>query len=70
MIVIKRPRPEYVMAMENPYKEEIDALGLAKKLIDEGRTNQAILALESHLAKNETDFESWRMLGILHQEND
>lgn len=43
---------------------------LAMDFISKGRNNEAILALEAHLRKNENDSERWRVLGQILQEND
>ena len=61
---------KYNFSSENPFINENKPLELAMKLIEDGRSNDAILALESHLQKHNNDVNSWRILGRLHQEND
>lgn len=39
-------------------------------MINTGKNNEAILALEAHLKKNMEDADSWRILGKILQEND
>jgi len=60
----------YKFDKENPYENMKNPhLGYVQA-IKVGDTMKAILMLEQHLQKNETDFEGWRMLGFLLQEND
>jgi len=43
---------------------------VAKKLIAEGKIQEAILCLEAEVQKNKENAEAWRLLGVLFQEND
>jgi peroxin-5 len=54
----------------NPYRDVAFPKKLALELINQGRNNQAILALEAHLQKRPEDADTWRILGRILQEND
>ncbi len=54
----------------NPFLNEPKPLLASIDLIAQGKTSDAILAMEAHLQKNEKDAQTWRILGKLHQEND
>lgn len=60
----------YKFSNENPFINAPKPLQIALDLMAQGRTGQAILAMEAHLQKNEKDAQTWRILGRLHQEND
>ena len=63
-------RLKYTFQAQNPYQQEKDYIKLYQKFIDAGRTNEAILALEAYIQQNPKSGQHWRILGILHQEND
>ena len=61
---------EIVFAENNPFMEEKEPETRAKELIENGRIDDAILALEAEVQKNPDNASAWRLLGQLHQEND
>jgi Cytochrome c biogenesis factor len=61
---------DYKFNENNPFANEKNPLQTTLNLANQGRTREAILALESHLQKHPNDVNSWRLLGKLHQEND
>lgn len=63
-------RDKYIFSENNPYLDVAMPLPLAMEFISKGKNNDAILALEAHLRKNENDSERWRVLGQILQEND
>lgn len=63
-------RTEYIFEKNNPYLDVALPKGLALDLINSGKNNEAVLALEAHLQKNMEDGETWRILGRILQEND
>ena len=63
-------RDKYIWSDPNPYTDVALPLPLAMEFINKGNNNEAILALEAHLQKNENDSERWRLLGRILQEND
>ena len=48
-------KSEYMFNPENPFKEVAFPKKLALELINQGKNNEAILALEAHLQKNIED---------------
>jgi len=61
---------KYNFQKDNPFANENKPLETSMRMIQDGRANDAILALEAHLQKHPDDVNSWRILGRLHQEND
>ena len=58
-------------AKENKYtKSDVYRLELAKKLIEDNKSQEAILCLEAEVQENKENSEAWRILGQLYQEND
>ena len=55
---------------ENPYLETPDGLGLAQRLLAEGKLQAAILALEAEVMKHPNSSEGWRLLGECHADNE
>jgi len=60
---------------ENPYLtdkkyENTDLIELAKKLISEAKSQEALVVLEAECQKNEDNSEAWVLLGKIHSEND
>lgn len=45
-------RTEYIFEKNNPYLDVALPKGLALDLINSGKNNEAVLALEAHLQKN------------------
>lgn len=60
----------YTFNPANPFLNVAKPLLVSVDLIAQGKTSEAILAMEAHLQKNQTDAQTWRILGKLHQEND
>lgn len=61
---------KYAFNNSNPHANHANPhLGFVES-VSKGDTPNAILFLEAHLQKNETDSDAWRMLGIQLQEND
>lgn len=60
----------YTFNTANPFLNMPKPLVASVDLIAQGKTSEAILAMEAHLQKNEKDAQTWRILGKLHQEND
>ena len=48
-------RSEYIFDNNNPYLDVALPKGLALDLINQGKNNEAVLALEAHLQKNMED---------------
>jgi hypothetical protein len=48
-------RSEYIFDKNNPYLDVALPKGLALDLINQGKNNEAVLALEAHLQKNMED---------------
>jgi len=63
-------KQNYAFDKENPYKNELNPHRGYIEAISKGNTNKAILMLEEHLQRHETDANGWRLLGFLLQEND
>ena len=68
-------KPETIFESENLYMtgkeyEKIDLVELAKKLLSEGKSQEAKLVLEAEAQKNGDNTEAWTMLGRIHSEND
>lgn len=63
-------KKNYAFNQENEYLKSNQPQRLFLDLIKQGRTGEAIKALEAHLQKNPTDHNGWVMLGGLLQEND
>lgn len=64
------PQPKVIVFQDvNQYKEETfkeqNLLEVAKKLIAEGKIQEAILCLEAEVQKNKENAEAWRLLGVL-----
>ncbi len=58
-------------AKENEYLgSQINRLEHAKNLIEENKSQEAILCLEAEVQENRENSEAWRILGQLYQEND
>ncbi len=66
----REARKKYEFKKDNPYKSLENLLELAKKLIAEERSQDAIMVLEAEVQKNPASSEGWRLLGQLHAEND
>lgn len=45
-------------------------MALAKQLVEEGRTQEAIVVLQAECQKQPDNAEAWRVMGTLYQEND
>jgi cytochrome c-type biogenesis protein CcmH/NrfG len=60
-------RDKYIWSENNPYQDVAMPLPLAMDFINKGRNNEAIMALEAHLQKNQDDSERWRVLGRVLQ---
>ena len=60
----------YKFDEKNPYENDPKSLENASLSLNEGRTKNAILALEAHLKNHPEDGNSWRILGKLHMDND
>ena len=60
----------YHFNVANPFLNVEKPLLVSLDLISQGKTSDAILAMEAHLQKKEKDAQTWRILGRLHQEND
>lgn len=58
---------KYVFATNNQYSAVESPLDLAYELMNKGKNNEAILALEAALQKNQKDAQNWRLLGKLLQ---
>lgn len=68
-VELKKP-DTFTFAEVNPYMEQSENLKLAKQLVEEGKTQEAILCLEAEVQKNHENAEAWRLMGQLFQEND
>lgn len=69
-LVYKDVSDVYTFSNQNPFMEVAKPLVASVDLIAQGKTREAILAMEAHLQRNEKDAQTWRILGKLHQEND
>ena len=69
-LVYKDVTDVYNFNQANPFLNVAKPLLASVDLIAQGKTSEAILAMEAHLQKNEKDAQTWRILGRLHQEND
>lgn len=69
-LVYKDVSDVYTFSNQNPFMEVAKPLVASVDLIAQGKTREAILAMEAHLQRNEKDAQTWRILGRLHQEND
>lgn len=65
-----RAAGEYVMAENNPFLGDPNALARGKELFRQGVLSEAALALEAAAQADPTDAEAWRLLGTVHAEND
>jgi hypothetical protein len=63
-------KSNYGFSKQNPYANHANPHIGYLDAITKGDTPTAILMLEVHLQKHETDSQGWRLLGILLQEND
>ena len=68
-------KAETIFETDNPYLNEkeyetIDLVELAKKLLSEGKSQEAKLVLEAESQRNGDNTEAWTMLGRIHSEND
>eukprot|EP01016_Furgasonia_blochmanni_P050659 TRINITY_DN785_c0_g8_i1.p1 TRINITY_DN785_c0_g8~~TRINITY_DN785_c0_g8_i1.p1 ORF type:complete len:741 (-),score=247.46 TRINITY_DN785_c0_g8_i1:79-1968(-) len=61
---------KYNFANDNPYMGQDHNIQTGLQLLEKGKINDAIMALEAHLQQNDKDPVTWRILGKLHQEND
>jgi peroxin-5 len=63
-------KDEYQFQTDNPYRDLMDPLAEALRLVAEGRDRDAMLCLEAEVTKNPESSEGWRMLGQLYAEMD
>lgn len=76
----KNNDPKYAFADNNPFLSQndnkvaddviVDYFSEGKKLMKEGLLNEAILAFEACVKKEEYRSEGWRFLGICHADNE
>lgn len=57
-------------AANNKYLEREGNLKLAKQLVEQQKTQEAIECLQAEVTKNPESAEAWRLMGQLLQEND
>lgn len=55
---------------DNPFRDVLDPLAEAQRLIREGRDREALLALQVEVQRNPESSEGWRQLGQLYAEMD
>eukprot|EP00595_Chromulina_sp_UTEXLB2642_P003645 CAMPEP_0196768492 /NCGR_PEP_ID=MMETSP1095-20130614/42839_1 /TAXON_ID=96789 ORGANISM="Chromulina nebulosa, Strain UTEXLB2642" /NCGR_SAMPLE_ID=MMETSP1095 /ASSEMBLY_ACC=CAM_ASM_000446 /LENGTH=341 /DNA_ID=CAMNT_0042138197 /DNA_START=199 /DNA_END=1221 /DNA_ORIENTATION=- len=73
---LKENFDEYSYIHNNPYNEQlskdkiIDYYSKGIELYNNGKVNEAILAFEAEVQRNEENSDCWNMLGICHGEND
>lgn len=60
----------YEMEQNNPFAASPHAFDDGVKLFHEGKLREATLAFQSVVTQEPTHSEAWRMLGMVHQEND
>ena len=64
---------QYNFKDDNPFREDEQTLEKARHFYDQGQTSLAILAFEAHLQKrseNMADYQTWKILGTILQDND
>ncbi|KAK9803033.1 hypothetical protein WJX72_010398 [[Myrmecia] bisecta] len=61
---------EYVMSADNPFLEDVDSFAKGKELFRHGVLSEAVLALEAEVQRSPGNVDAWRLLGIVHAEND
>ncbi len=71
----EQSKSETIFEANNPYLnskeyENVDLVELAKKLLAEGKTQEAKQVLEAEAQKNGDNTEAWTLLGRIHSEND
>ena len=71
----EQSKSETIFQPNNPYLtskeyENLDLVELAKKLLAEGKTQEAKQVLEAEAQKNGDNTEAWTLLGRIHSEND
>jgi peroxin-5 len=71
----QQEKPESIFEPDNKYLSEkefenVDLVELAKKLILEGKSQEAKRVLEAECQKNGDNTEAWTILGRIHSEND
>jgi len=60
----------YELAADNPYAKSGNPYADGMALFKEGRLGDAVLAFQAAVGKDPSHADAWRMLGVVHQEND
>ena len=60
----------YELEQNNPFAEASNAFDEGMKFFQAGNLPQAVLAFQAVVGKEPNHSEAWRMLGVVHQEND
>eukprot|EP00347_Sterkiella_histriomuscorum_P009094 403342540 len=68
----EEPEPVTVIPFEanNKYADQDNTLKIAKQLVEEGQSQEAVVCLQAEVTKNPENAEAWRLMGQLYQEND
>jgi peroxin-5 len=60
----------YELAKDNPYSKSANPYQEGLALFKEGRLDDAVLAFQATVTADDAHADAWRMLGVVHQEND
>jgi peroxin-5 len=60
----------YELETNNPYAKSNSAFDDGMKFFNAGNLHQAVLAFQAVVGNEPTHSDAWRMLGVVHQEND
>lgn len=61
---------KYELEPNNPFSGSSEAFEQGLKLFQKGNLKEAVLAFQAVVAEEPSHSEAWRMLGLVHQEND
>ena len=70
VVCLDASEPALYFRRENPYLEKSEGLETARRLLAEGKLQEAILALEAEVQLHPTSSEGWRLLGECHADNE